>query len=97
MKKTEKESLDRFEVRRILQRASKIGVYITSIAGVLDAMAGNAAAQTGDAFSGLKPIAYILTGCIIAIAVLIIRLMVKYYNRRNFDAGLNEGKEVGRE
>jgi tetratricopeptide (TPR) repeat protein len=81
-----------------MHKAKRAGIYISVVAGVLDSVTGKVAAQT-ESTSGLgySITAYILGIGIIMLSVLIIRLMLKYYNRQQYEAGIEEGREAGKE
>ena len=87
-----------FQNHRIIHRAKQNGIYISVMAGVLSSMEGSELA-TSDLVptNGYSILAYILGISVIILSVLIIRLMIKYYNRSHFKAGLDTGKKVGKE
>jgi tetratricopeptide (TPR) repeat protein len=98
MKEESGKQMIRSRWRNIIRKAKRNGVYIAFMGGVLDRMSGNTGAQANSSLtSNYSIIAYLLGVGVIILSILIIRLMIKYYQRLNYKKGLHTGTELGKE
>ena len=98
MRKKKKRFFNRFGSSNVVEKAKKNGTYIAVMSGVLEGISGGAAAQANNnSISSYSVIAYLLGIGVIILSVLIIRLMIKYFNQVHFKAGLKNGKDIGKE
>lgn len=93
--------MNRF-LARATNRAKKTGVYVVVMGGVMDGIANSPVAQFENiSISNYTVLGFILGIGIITLSILIMRLMIKYYNQVQYnsgvESGLESGKEIGKE